>query len=351
VYFRPNSLLNCTRLKLSQSPRWLIKKNRDAEAARALSRLTSLPVDDREVTFELEEIRRNLKYEEEVGASSYMDCFRSSDNRIRFRTLTGIFIQAWQQLTGINFIFYFGTTFFTNAGIHNPFLISIATSTVNVGMTLPGIWGVERFGRRRLLLVGAVGMTVCEFIIAIIGSTTPASNQTAQSTLVAFVCFYIAFFASTWGPIAWVITGEIFPQKIRAKAMSLSVASNWLWNWAIAYTSEYLPLLQWVFAPILIYLAAPYMVDSGPGNADLGTKVFYIWGSTCFSCILFAYFCIPETKGLSLEQIDVLYQNVAPVNSVSYRKRLLATGTELSETREAAPATDRSDDLHSNEKV
>jgi sugar porter (SP) family MFS transporter len=255
-----------------------------------------------------------------------MDCFRSSDNRICFRTLTGIFIQAWQQLTGINFIFYFGTTFFTNAGIHNPFLISIATSTVNVGMTLPGIWGVERFGRRRLLLVGAVGMTVCEFIIAIIGSATSSSNQSAQSTLVAFVCFYIAFFASTWGPITWVVTGEIFPLQIRAKAMSLSVASNWLWNWAIAYST-------------------PYLVDSGPGNADLGTKVFYIWGSTCFCCIIFAYFCIPETKGLSLEQIDMLYQNVAPVNSVSYRKRLLADGTELSASRGPAVDTDRSDDL------
>ncbi len=82
---------------------------------------------------------------------------------------------------------------------------------------------------------------VCEFIIAIIGSATSASNQSAQSTLVAFVCFYIAFFASTWGPITWVVTGEIFPLQIRAKAMSLSVASNWLWNWAIAYTSEYFP--------------------------------------------------------------------------------------------------------------
>ena len=313
--------------------------------------LTSLPVDDPEVIFELEEIRRNLQYEEEVGAKTYMDCFRSSDNRILFRTLTGIFIQAWQQLTGINFIFYFGTTFFTNAGIHNPFLISIATSTVNVGMTLPGIWGVERFGRRRLLLVGAIGMTVCEFIIAIIGSTTSASNQPAQSTLVAFVCFYIGFFASTWGPITWVVTGEIFPMKIRAKAMSLSVASNWLWNWAIAYSSEYLRLLWWVFGPVLMYLSAPYLVDSGPGNLNLGTKVFYIWGTTCFCCIIFAYFCIPETKGLSLEQIDVLYQNVAPVNSVSYRKRLLATGTELSESKGHAPATSRSDDLHSNEKV
>ena len=252
MYFRPNSLLNCTRLKLFQSPRWLIKNHRDADAARALSRLTSLPENDSEVVFELEEIRLNLKHEEEIGESSYIDCFRASDNRIRFRTLTGIFLQAWQQLTGINFIFYFGTTFFTNAGIHNPFLISIATSTVNVGMTLPGIWGVERYGRRRLLLVGAVGMTVCEFIVAIIGSATSQSNKSAQSALVAFVCFYIAFFASTWGPIAWVVTGEIFPLKIRAKAMSLSVASNWLWNWAIAYSSECLPLLLCVFAPIIL---------------------------------------------------------------------------------------------------
>jgi SP family sugar:H+ symporter-like MFS transporter len=171
-----------------------------------------------------------------------MDCFRASDNRILLRTLTGIFIQAWQQLTGVNFIFYFGTTFFTNAGIKNPFLISIATSTVNVGMTLPGIWGVERYGRRSLLLVGAVGMCICEFIIAIVGSTTSTSNHTAQSVAVAFVCIYIGFFASTWGPVAWVVTGEIFPLKIRAKAMSLSVASNWLWNFGIAYCSMFFVL-------------------------------------------------------------------------------------------------------------
>jgi sugar porter (SP) family MFS transporter len=313
---------------LPESPRWLIKKHRDADAAHSLSRLTSLPVDDPELTSELDDIRVYLRREEELGNSSYMDCFRASDSRILFRTLTGIFIQAWQQLTGVNFIFYFGTTFFTNAGIRSPFLISIATSTVNVGMTFPGIWGVERFGRRSLLLFGAIGMTICEFIIAIVGSTTSTTNKAAQAVEVAFVCIYIAFFASTWGPVAWVITGEIFPLKIRAKAMSLSVASNWLWNFAIAY-------------------ATPYLVDSGPGNLDLGTKVFYIWGSTCFGCIIFAYFCIPETKGLSLEQIDMLYENVAPVNSVAFRKQMiLAEGNKLSDIKEI-----RDDDLASQEKV
>jgi MFS transporter, SP family, sugar:H+ symporter len=96
---------------------------------------------------------------------------------------------------------------------------------------------------------------------------------------------------------------------------------------------------------------APYLVDSGPGNANLGTKVFYIWGTTCFMCIVFAYFCVPETKGLSLEQIDLLYQNVAPVHSVSYRKRLLAEGTELREASGGPPIVTKDDDLGSSEKV
>ena len=90
------------------------------------------------------------------------------------------------------------------------------------------------------------------------------------------------------------------------------------------------------------------MVDSGSGNADLGTKVFYIWGSMCFMCIIFAYFCIPETKGLSLEQVDLLYQNVAPLRSISYRKRLLAEGNDLKEAR-GVPAVPK--DSESNEKV
>ncbi len=92
------------------------------------------------------------------------------------------------------------------------------------------------------------------------------------------------------------------------------------------------------------------MVDAGPGNANLGTKVFYIWGSTCFCCIIFAYFCIPETKGLSLEQVDLLYQNVEPVRSVWYRKQLLAEGTELSEARGAHHAP-KDEVFEPNEKV
>ncbi|KAF8887291.1 general substrate transporter [Infundibulicybe gibba] len=297
---------------LPESPRWLIKRGRDEDAAKSMSRLTGMPPTDPELELELEEVRANLEAERALGESSYLDCFRFTHNRIFLRTMTGIFIQAWQQLTGsIQLIFYYGTTFFLNSGIKNPFLISIATNIVNVFMTLPGIWGVERFGRRRLLLIGATGMCICEFIVAIIGVTISVDNIAGQKVLIAFVCIYIAFFASTWGPIAWVITGEIFPLQIRAKAMSLSVASNWLWNFGIGY-------------------ATPFLVNVGVGSAGLQAKVFFVWGSTCFCCIIFTYFCVPETKGLSLEQIDLMYQNTIPVNSLKYRARLIANGGDMS---------------------
>ena len=172
-------------------------------------------------------------------------------------------------------------------------------------MTLPGMWAIERVGRRPLLIYGAIVMCICEYLVAIIGVTISVKNKSGQQALIALVCIYIAAFASTWGPIAWVITGEIFPLNIRAKAMSLSVASNWLWNFGIGY-------------------ATPYLVNSGAGNADLGVKVFFIWGSTCFCCIIFTYFCIPETRGLSLEQIDLLYQPSTPRTSVALRNKLLA---------------------------
>jgi len=292
-------------LWLPESPRWLIKRSRDKDAAKSLGRLLSLPADDPIVEQELDEIRANLEQEQALGESSYIDCFKGGKNKIGLRTLTGIFIQAWQQLTGINFIFYFGTSFFQNAGISKPFLITIATNIVNVFMTLPGMYGIERYGRRRLLLIGAAGMCICEFLVAIIGVTISVQNTGGQKALVALVCIYIAFFASTWGPIAWVVTGEIFPLNVRAKAMSLSVASNWLWNFGIGY-------------------ATPFLVNKVPGSAGLEAKVFFIWGTTCFCCIIFTYFCIPETKGLSLEQIDIMYQNTTPVKSLEYRRRLLA---------------------------
>ncbi|KAK1089859.1 Plasma membrane low glucose sensor, partial [Friedmanniomyces endolithicus] len=102
-------------------------------------------------------------------------------------------------------------------------------------------------------------MATCQFIVAGVGTGIGTANEIGQKALISFVCIYIFFFACSWGPCAWVVTGEIFPLKVRAKALSMTTASNWLLNWAIAY-------------------ATPYLVDAGPGNANLQSKVFFIWG-------------------------------------------------------------------------
>ncbi|CCA70504.1 probable monosaccharide transporter [Serendipita indica DSM 11827] len=288
---------------LPESPRYLVKRRRDLDAMYSLARLFNVSEQHPDVRFELEEIKTSLQLEEEQGGGTYADCFRMSNNKALLRTLSGIGIQAFQQLTGINFIFYYGTTFFKNSGIADPFLIAVVTNCVNVGMTIPAFWAIDNVGRRRLLIIGALGMMVCEYLIGIIGVIISVDNHTGQSVLVALTCVYIAFFACTWGPVPWVVPSEIFPLAIRAKGVSLSTASNWALNFGIGY-------------------AVPYMVNKGYG--DLGPRVFFIWGSTCLGCAVFTYFCIMETKGLSLEQIDALYHYVNPIHSLSYHDQLIA---------------------------
>ncbi|KAH8732654.1 general substrate transporter [Phaeosphaeriaceae sp. PMI808] len=274
---------------LPETPRWFIKKGRPENAAKSLSKLRRLDIGHPAVVEELAEITANHEYEMSLGKATYLDCFKGNLGR---RLLTGCLLQALQQLTGVNFIFYYGTSFFQNAGFSNPFTITMITSCVNVASTFPGLYLVEKWGRRNLLLFGAVGMAVCQFIVAITGTVAGVANQSAQKALVAFVCIYIFFFACSWGPVAWVVTGEIFPLKVRAKSLSMTTASNWLLNFAIGY-------------------ATPYMVNDGPGNANMGAKVFFVWGGCCFICIFFVWSMIYETKGLSLEQVDELYGKVS----------------------------------------
>ncbi|KAK5146156.1 hypothetical protein LTR04_001108 [Oleoguttula sp. CCFEE 6159] len=275
-------------LVLPETPRMYIKRGKPEQAAKSLSRLRRLDVDHPALIEELGEITANHEYELSLGKATYVDCFKGNLGK---RLATGCLLQALQQLTGVNFIFYYGTSFFTNSGIKNGFTISLITSCVNVGSTFPGLYLVEKWGRRNLLLFGAIGMATCQFIVAGVGTGVGLDNLPGQRALIAFVCIYIFFFACSWGPVAWVVTGEIFPLKVRAKSLSMTTASNWLLNWAIAY-------------------ATPYMVNSGPGNANLQAKVFFVWGGCCFICIFFVWTMIYETKGLSLEQVDELYAKV-----------------------------------------
>lgn len=282
---------------LPESPRWYVKRGRVDDAAKSLARIRGQPTDSAYIQEELAEIIANFEYETElIPAGRYIDswlaCFsgglRNPGSNLR-RTILGTSLQMMQQWTGINFIFYFGTIFFQNLGtISNPFLISLITTLVNVCSTPLSFWTIERFGRRPLLIYGALGMWICEFITAIIG-VTRGDDPNATKAQISFICIYIFFFASTWGPGAWVCIGEIFPIPIRSRGVALSTASNWLWN-------------------CIITVITPYMVGSDKGN--LGSKVFFIWGSLCVICNIYAYFLVWETKGLTLEQVDRMMEEV-----------------------------------------
>jgi len=158
---------------------------------------------------------------------------------------------------------------------------------------------VERFGRRNLLIFGGTGMVISQYIVGIIGVTVGGdkgdqTNKAAVAAMIAFICINISMFAMTWGPCAWVVVGEVFPLPIRSRGVGLSTASNWFWNCIIA-------------------IITPYLV--GKQYANLSSKIFFMWGSLCVISVLFAYFLVPETKGLSLEQVDRMLEEVTPRKS------------------------------------
>lgn len=304
---------------LPESPRFYVKKGQLDLAATNLANLRGQPVDSAYIQDELAEIIANHEHEmAAVPNNNYLQswaiCFKGSlwegSSYLR-RTILGTSMQQW---TGINFVFYFGTTFFQQLGtISNPFLISMVTTLVNVCMTPISFWSMERIGRRKLLVWGALGMAVCEFIVAIVGTIRP-DDDAAVKTMIAFICIYIAFFATTWGPGAWVVIGEIFPLPMRAKGVALSTASNWMCK--CLFSPPVSPSANPLAGNCIIAVITPYMVDEDKGN--LGAKVFFIWGSLCTCCFVYSYFLIPETKGLTLEQVDQMLSETNPRTSARW---------------------------------
>ncbi|KAJ3521665.1 hypothetical protein NM208_g5466 [Fusarium decemcellulare] len=287
----PALILTAGLLLLPETPRFLVKKGQLDAAGLSLSRLRRLDITHPALVDELQEIVANHRYELTLGPDSYKDIFVGSPHLGR-RTFTGCGLQMLQQLTGINFIMYYSTSFFDGAGVESPYTKSLIINVINVVCTIPGILVIEHWGRRKLLMIGAVGMAACQLLMASFNTATgPNFEKAAQTILIVFCAINIAFFAASWGPVVWVVTSEIYPLKVRAKAMSVSTASNWILNFAIAYST-------------------PFMVGTGPGNAAFGPKIFFIWGAFCILAVFFVWCMVYETSKISLEQIDEMYERV-----------------------------------------
>ncbi|RMD39545.1 hypothetical protein DV735_g5574, partial [Chaetothyriales sp. CBS 134920] len=322
IQFAWGTILGVGLFCLPDSPRYFVKKGQLENASRSLSRLRGQPEDSEFIKYELAEIVANEEYERALIPSttwfgSWANCFSGSlwqsKSNLR-RTILGTSLQMMQQWTGVNFIFYYSTPFLQSTGaIENAFLISLIFTLVNVCSTPLSFYTVEKFGRRALLIYGALGMLICQFLVAIVGVTVGfnkthpdpsdatkslADNIPAVNAQIAFIAIFIFFFASTWGPGAWIVIGEIFPLPIRSRGVGLSTASNWLWN-------------------TIISLITPYMV--GEDKANLKSSIFFIWGGLCTCAFVYAYFLVPETKGLSLEQVDKMFEETTPRTSAKWR--------------------------------
>lgn len=167
---------------------------------------------------------------------------------------------------------------------------------VNFGMTFPGLYVVEHFGRRRALITGGLWMFMCFMVFSSVGhfslnQTDPTASPTAGTVMIVFACLFIAGYAMTWGPIIWAVIGEIFPTRYRATAMGISSASNWIWNFLISF-----------FTPFI--------------TSAIDYRYGYVFAACCFLGALVVYFFLCEHQGRSLEEIDTMYiTHVPPIKS------------------------------------
>lgn len=218
-----------------ESPRWLASRG-DWEGARlSLARLRGKKNDPTNASIEndLGDMRQTMEKETQAGKGSWLECFcvSTSTPKVLYRTLLGIGIHFLQQWSGINFFFYYGATVFQSTGVEDPILTQLILGSVNVAMTFFGLYVVERFGRRWPLFLGALWQAGWLLVFATVGTmNAPETHPQTGIIMIVCACMFIASFAATWGPMAWVVIGETFPLRTRAKQAALAIAGNWLGN-------------------------------------------------------------------------------------------------------------------------
>ncbi|KAH6621630.1 hypothetical protein B0J18DRAFT_231589 [Chaetomium sp. MPI-SDFR-AT-0129] len=275
-------------LVVPESPRWLAARARWEEARLSMARLRGMKDEPEHdlVEDDMREMKEILEKERAVGVGTWGECFVPRENGVPkqvYRTLLGVTIHFLQQWTGVNYFFYYGATIFESAGIDDPIQTQLILGAVNVAMTFFGLYVVERFGRRWPLIIGAIWQAAWLAVFSSMGTAlNPENNSTAGIVMIVAAALFIASFAMTWGPICWVVIGETFPLRTRAKQASISTAGNWLGNFMISFLT---PL-------------ATSGISYAYGFVFVGTNI---------AAALVTYFFLYESVSLSLENVDAMY--------------------------------------------
>jgi sugar porter (SP) family MFS transporter len=267
----PNILFLLLLLLIPESPRWLISKGYTQKAKSILERIQGRGARDAEYAAMVSTIQK-----EQVSLSQL---FHSG---LRTALLIGILIPIFSQISGINVIIYYGPEILNKAGfsISEALGGQVTIGIVNVLFTLLAMWQVDRWGRKPLLLFGIAGV-----VAALVAVGLFFFFHISQGVfLIVFFLFFIACFAFSLGPVTWIIVSEIFPTNIRGRAMSIGTFALWSAN-------------------AIVGQLFPWMVENiGPAGT------FWVFAGICFPAFFFVWKVLPETKGKTLEEIELCLQ-------------------------------------------
>ena len=276
---------------LPESPRWLMLKGRREDAVVVLRRTLN---SQHEIDHEIEEIEQALHGPQGAGVGIVM---RGYFIKV---LMVGVLLQVFQQLVGINMMIYYSPTIFGYAGMKG-LLAAMTVPTVNMLFTFPAIRLVEKWGRKKLLYVGAITMLVTMIAAGVtfqmVGSVSdPAMiGSTPKAVLLASVILYIFGFAVSWGPVVWLVCSEIFPLEGREIGMTITTMVNW------------------TFAGLVMANALSFM--QAHGNAS----IFYVFAGFCALAVVFVALFVPETKGITLEEMEFNLKNGVRLRDLGVR--------------------------------
>lgn len=263
-----------------ESPRWLLNHDHDAEGIVVIADLTAGGnVQDERARNEYREIKETVLLHRLEGESSYRYMFKRYKKRV-FIAMSG---QAFAQLNGINVISYYAPLVFEQAGWkgRDAILMTGFNAIIYVLSTLPPWILVDKWGRRPILLSGAIVMGVA---LTAVSYALYVNTEKTRHIVVILVFIFNAGFGYSWGPLPWLLPSEISPLSIRAKIASLATASNWAFNWLVG---EMTPILQ-----------------------ELITwRLYLIHSTSCFISFFVVYSIYPETAGVSLEDMDSIFDD------------------------------------------
>ena len=268
---------------MSDTPRWLVSKNREDEAKNVFKKIEP----DIDAEKEIQDIKTTLNSE-------------SKDKKFTLKKwmlmpfVVGIGIMFAQICTGINTIIYYAPTIFKTAGFDSNLTAIYATTgigVVNFIMTVVAVFFTDKIGRKPLLYFGLSGVMLSLFALGTSFAFANILGSNLKWVAVGSLITYIVCFAMSLGPIGWILVSEVFPLKIRGIAMSICTVSNFAFNFFVVGSF-----------PILLHRIG-------------GAWTFWMFGAVSFLCIIFVYFFVPETKGISLEQIESNWRKgIAPRN-------------------------------------